>query len=112
MNWISLILAQDPAAPALPPSEISSWTQTGIYGFLTLLLGYLITKGLPQMVEDFRAETKEARSWHTTEMAEARRHYRESQESFQNALEDTVTKFATQNEKLTDKIRDSWKGHA
>lgn len=52
------------AADAGLPADFTSWGQLTAQGVMLALFVWLITKGIPQLVAEFRQESATSRAWH------------------------------------------------
>ena len=66
-------VVETPTLPGLPKLDLANMTATGILGWYAY---HTASKVIPNMLKDFREESKEQREAFRAEMAEEREHHR------------------------------------
>lgn len=88
------------AAQAAQANDITSWGQITATGAIIALVIWLVTRGLPNMMTEHRAEMREVRGWHEEEVGKVRQNEQENRECFERC----VDKFNETNVRLIDRI--------
>lgn len=91
------LLAQ--AAEAASTTDITSWGQLTANGIIAALFAFLITKGLPTMISEFRQEAATSRKWHEDRVNEMDKQSERREQMFEKCVDkfnDTTIRLLTE----------------
>lgn len=75
------------AADAGLPADFTSWGQLTAQGVMLALFVWLITKGIPNLVAEFRQEAATSRSWHEKQVEKLYEQSEKREQVFERCVE-------------------------